>query len=707
MMRGPETVKRTLDLFRFVRERFGFTRARVILSGRALGERLAPENAPHVAQDLAPMENWLALEGVNERAGAAILRQLDKDYDSLPDPAQRLAAARALNGHPLALKIFQLYVRDKDPATIATILSDLHADEGFAKETALRFLYGRILERLSTPEVKAIARPGLILRRVSPDLIRLVLAGPCGLGEIDAARASELFAQLVSNYWLIEEHGAGVARHRADLRRQMLPALLKDMPEKALALNQRAAAYYEQGPAPEDPDYAAWRALDPDERDAEAIYHRALAEETPPPEFETGRARRIRDQLGEDLPMLEKRWRVVILASARSWREIDEAWIDAKSLAPLSPALRAELTGRVSEAMISSGDAPRARQILELSPTGEMTPVDEDADVSGLEQINSSNTSLGELGLQVQASFNQADIARAAAYAKMLLDLHLFAYSRNSSGNYTNVFWLAALAVAATDRSYQLKKIGIDPLHFDSKTWTAIEVLLTGAFDSIAPSDRPKFLETYLSEHRSSLDTLDLAVLLSALDLSHYSPNMSVRLLKNRASLRFLFDALLEESGSDEPRIALGVLTSKAMRDLGDAPAKAQIDRVYSADDAVTFYLPGDWDLVTPDSLRGLSPELHEPAAFVLTECGSQDIHVWIEEVAAKAPWWPSDLRFEGEGRPRFDKRDAFSVVVSADRCGLLRDLLQWLAARDGRARDLFAIHDIVTERLFSFTRSL
>lgn len=707
MMRGPETVARTLDLFRFLRERFGFVRLRVILSGRALGERLAPANAPQFAQNLAPMEMWLALGGVDPRAGAAILRQLDKGFDSLPDRGQRLTAARALDGHPLALKIFHLYVCNKSPSAITTILRDLRADEGLAKETALRFLYGRILDRISDPDVQAMARPGLILRRVSPDLIRLVLAGPCGLGPIDAARASALFAQLVGNYWLIEDAGAGAARHRADLRRQMLPALLVDLPAQARVLNEGAAAYYEKGPGADDPGHERWRALDSEERDAEAIYHRALTDERPPPEFEPERARRIRDRIGEDLSLLGKPWRIVVLASAGAWREIDEAWLTPESIATLSSALRRRLIRRVTEAMISSGDSSQAQRILQLSPTGQTTPVEIVADDRG-----ARTSRLREFGLEVRAAFNQADIAAAAAHGKSLLEPFL-ARSPDLSVDLEDV-WLAALSVAAAGIRVSST---IVPAEADSGALAAapdrlaISLLLSG------PPDARRWPLLQLPDRPKIVDTLHFAALLSAFgdkQVNRRLGDASITLSKRRASLAFLVAAFNGSPWRDkkiqmEP-IELAGATYRAVQHLGETPTRAQIDDAYAADGGILLRA-GDWHLIHADYLcflRGLSPELHEPAARVLAEAGADDILGWIDSIAVKTRWWPIDMKFDsGATRDRrFDRRDALPVVISADRCGILRDLLKWLADRDHRGRALLAIHDIVTERLFSFAAS-
>lgn len=730
VMRGPDTVERTLDLLRHTRERYGFSGLRAILSGRALEDKLDSEAAPGLTQDLAPPDQWIRLAGVNPRSGAAILAHLDKDFGRLPEASQRLAAARALEGHPLALKILHMYVRDKKPGAIEKLLGDLRHDEGFARETALKFLYGRILDRISVKDVKKIARPGLILRRVSPDLIRLVLAGPCELGPIDAAGAVKLFGELTRNYWLLEGVADGVARHRSDLRRLMAAALLVEMPEKARAMNRLAADYYESGPPAGDGAYENWKELDPDDRDAEAFYHRALAQDPAPPELERGRAQRIRDRLGEDLNMLELPWRVVVLASAGSFGEIDISAVDSAVIGSLSPSLRDRLIFRKTEAMLASGEAARAQETLNLRRT---------ARKGGAAAGARAAKSLGkESALRVRAAFGRVDIAQAVTEAIPLLDAYFSdsapAWLRSAKRGYwseDDPVWLAALAVAALRPEYRppadvVALVRKNPV--DIALFVMAPMFLTPeGVASLAAEMRSNSFYSLL-QRAKFLDIRALGAALSVFgeDALLYGDKPAIhpltRVSMPCASLKLLLAALHGRHSEDLPlglepktRERLGALESRG------SATKAQIDSVYDTHDGLRWL--GDQRGAFPVAgrlpmplLRGLTPELHEPTAFLLRGKASAEIDAWIEDVAARERWWPVDLRFSPPGgkaasksaspekgrRPRFENRDAYPVVVSADRCGLLKELLQWLGARDPRGRDLLAIHDVVTDRLFT-----
>jgi hypothetical protein len=343
---------------------------------------------------------------------------------------------------------------------------------------------------------------------------------------------------------------------------------------------------------------------------------------------------------------------------------------------------------------------------MELSARGAWRPLDDREDVSTLGIDYESHD---HLGLQVASSFSRADIRRAASFGRKLLNGY---FNRDGANVPAEHFWLAALAVAATDN-----KIRIGSPILDSQT-VAIEILLTGGLriSSKPTYERDSYLNSFLAMRMSSLNTLDLAVILSAVGLNEPESFLKkpLQIRKERASLPFLF--AVYQSREKVPPFTLGASTIQAMQALGPRPTKAQIDKVYDADEPIELRAGGGRltasnylrDAKCLSFLRGLSPELYEPAAIILYEAAALTIPFWIDEVATQTHWWPSDLRFASKdnarkGRPRFDRRDGYPVVQSADRCGLLRDLLYWLAAADARAGDLLAVHDIVTERLFSF----
>jgi len=128
-------------------------------------------------------------------------------------------------------------VRTAEPSNV-----DRHA----ALEHALVHgqLYQRILAHVHEAEIRQLAHPGLVVRRVTAPLLQHVLAEPCGLGMIDADRADELFAGLAREVALVRVADVGALEHRADVRRVMLRLMYRDRPAIARRIHEQAADYH-------------------------------------------------------------------------------------------------------------------------------------------------------------------------------------------------------------------------------------------------------------------------------------------------------------------------------------------------------------------------------------------------------------------------------------------------------------------------------
>lgn len=136
-------------------------------------------------------------------------------------------------------------------------------------------LYRRILNHIHDERVQKLAHPGLVLHRITPELILKVLAGPCEVDVPDLAAAEELYYALEQEISLVTRDDQGRAlRHRPDVRRVMLDLLRQDEPVRVEQIHHLAAAYYRKKAG------SAAR--------AEEIYHRL--------------------SLGEDPALLDERW---------------------------------------------------------------------------------------------------------------------------------------------------------------------------------------------------------------------------------------------------------------------------------------------------------------------------------------------------------------------------------------------------------------
>jgi hypothetical protein len=175
-----------------------------------------------------------------------------------PDVAARLV--EQVGGIPLSLKLAaQVYVQEGPE--LGGRPWQLHLN---VSDTLLqRQLYQRILRHIHDPQVRKLAHPGLVLRRITPELIERVLAEPCGIGPADPVA---LFEELRREVSLVRIAPDGSLHHRQDVRRLMVDLLRAEQPKKVRAIDVRAVEYY------------AARPDNPVDR-AEEIYHRLALDE--------------------------------------------------------------------------------------------------------------------------------------------------------------------------------------------------------------------------------------------------------------------------------------------------------------------------------------------------------------------------------------------------------------------------------------------
>jgi hypothetical protein len=222
------------------------------------------------------VEGWssatLALTGLDEEAAIGYLRARGIGDEAL---ARRLA--RQIGGSPLSLKLAAELAQREGLDEKGHLNVSTHEFFFLKVDTAVlqRQLYQRVLNHVHDEGVRKLAHPGLVLRRITPELILKVLAEPCGIAIGSLAEAEELFKKLRRETGLVSSAPDGSLRHIQALRVVMMELLRSDDPDKVRAIHQRAVAYYEQRTP-----VAAER--------AEEIYHRL--------------------QLDHDFATIETRW---------------------------------------------------------------------------------------------------------------------------------------------------------------------------------------------------------------------------------------------------------------------------------------------------------------------------------------------------------------------------------------------------------------
>jgi peptidoglycan hydrolase-like protein with peptidoglycan-binding domain len=379
---GSDAVNRVLRLEADLRELTELKSLRTIVSSRGVPLTEADSvvgsvTLPGAVSAFGPPTRRITIEGLADADGGDLLAARDRNRRFLAEK-DRQRLSRALKGHPMALLVLERFARERSAAEIDELVIDIESNPDFNADFAQAFVYTRILERLTDPEIKRLAHPGLVLRRVTPDLIRLVLAGPCELGTMDQARAEALFDRLQGHYWLVEAVQPGIVRHCPDLRRMMLPGMFAgpladdtrvtaDQKQKvrmaSLAVCTAAADFYRTGPAKGDDARTWWENLSPLEREVEATYYQALSGATAPLEIDSGFAADLRSGIGGDFETLPVPWRGLIKATLGDFHG-------------LSDSERASLTGRLREA----AESVEIEQQLKSGKTG-------DADERAAEEV--------------------------------------------------------------------------------------------------------------------------------------------------------------------------------------------------------------------------------------------------------------------------------------------------------------------------------
>ncbi|MEV2214144.1 AAA family ATPase [Streptomyces sp. NPDC050997] len=203
----------------------------------------------------------LPLKGFDPATARAFLRRqltagdTGTGDDGAGPAASRAAAAatdtdaeeiiRIVGSNPLNLKLAAALVHREGTHVLQDpqLRRQLHLRLG--DETVQGVLYRRILDHLHDPDLRRIASPGLVVRKLTPDVIREVLAGPCGLGHVDEQRARTLFRRFRDEATLVEEvPGEAAVVHRGDVRRVMLPLVRRGHTDVVDRIHRKAVRYY-------------------------------------------------------------------------------------------------------------------------------------------------------------------------------------------------------------------------------------------------------------------------------------------------------------------------------------------------------------------------------------------------------------------------------------------------------------------------------
>lgn len=219
---------------------------RVLVAGRADDEHLSCRPLPLLGFDAVGAVGFLRAQLAPVAVDTELLSQV----------------VELTRGNPLSLRLAADLIRRSPVDELQTELGQTVLLRDLKPELLQGMLYRRILDHIATPEIKALANPGLVVRRITPDIIASVLAVPCGLGPVDEPAARELFEKFRLEVSLVSSEGADVLVHRSDVRSEMLPLLALHDQARFEQINRAAVAYYQGRDTPRER--------------AEEIYHRLM-----------------------------------------------------------------------------------------------------------------------------------------------------------------------------------------------------------------------------------------------------------------------------------------------------------------------------------------------------------------------------------------------------------------------------------------------
>lgn len=388
---------------------FGSTRA--IVAGRA---------HPFLGDD-ARLGRWFnAHFEVGELEPAAAARLLRDRVGAQLAWGRARKIAKAVPRYPIVLILVASFLAGGDGARLDELLAegglgDLNA------EAATQVLYKRFLERLRTyeepdgkggiiripqEELSRLAQPGLALPFVTPELIRLVLAGPCGLGEVDQHRAGVLFRALSRAVWLVEAAGQQCVRHVPALRRIMLPMLATDVTvdadgraikDRLLAVHAAAARWYREGGATA-PDAAQF-----------AAYHDCFRGNVSAIAEDATLRRRVLDLAGDDVSSMPREARALLIRERGTSSALST---DEAAALPEEQRLRAKRERRSARSKrgIVESQRPQSAASDPASPSIALPGL---AAPKGFQAILDDR----EIALAIEADFAAADFAAVCALA--------------------------------------------------------------------------------------------------------------------------------------------------------------------------------------------------------------------------------------------------------------------------------------------------
>ncbi len=332
--KGIEFVNAVLDFVENLHK--NFNKVRVVISGRSPVDKKRTTELELGNLDMEAAQGFVSGIGIKDAATAKII-------------------AEKIGGNPLSLKLATDLVKQYGVEEIKIIKTtrtiNLFFSTNLPEIEVQGILYKRILDHIRNPEVKKLAHPGMVLRKITPALILEVLAAPCDLKNINTiADAEALFLEISREVALVTKTGALVLKHRSDVRKVMLKLIMQsDKKELAMTIHQSAVDYYSKQTGIADR--------------AEEFYHR-LALGQSPRTLELNWIDGMEDYLAGSRDELPEKAQAFIMAKAG----IESVDLSIWNFADMEDQIRH--TTKQAANLLNSGMAERALQLVTDIPAG-------------------------------------------------------------------------------------------------------------------------------------------------------------------------------------------------------------------------------------------------------------------------------------------------------------------------------------------------
>jgi hypothetical protein len=243
----------------------GLDELKVVVSGRAdvpeLRRARGPGNAKNNRQ-LGPLQVEEARQMAQALGRAAIGDEWNPEWST----AVAGKKDHAIRREPLAVRVVVDLITAEQAEKRAKLVQEIsELGPAHNQDFVARMYLKRVVNHVRHPLAEKLAWPGLIVRRLTEDIVRELLAPLCGL---EPSQAQEAFEALGREGWMVTQEGDAL-RHRQDLRARTLPLMKSKDPEKFYEVVREAVAYFGKYQTRSVEDRAEW------------IYQRLLMGENP------------------------------------------------------------------------------------------------------------------------------------------------------------------------------------------------------------------------------------------------------------------------------------------------------------------------------------------------------------------------------------------------------------------------------------------